>query len=366
MIRVGVDARFSNMPGIGRYTRCLLRGLSSHRREVEVLAYVTRDSDPGLPGLGTRTVPVSPFSMREQAYWPVRIARDRLDLFHAPYFVAPLLSPRPVVVTLHDLVYDRFPPRGLRAAPRRLYFRFMNRAAAARSRSIITVSDFTRGEVASRLGVNPDRMRVVPNALEPHMQPPPPGACEAVRAKYGLPGDFVLYIGTNKPWKNVPTLLEAFGVLARERPDCSLVLCGKQARNQDDRTEQVRRSGLGDRVREIGEIEDLDLPAVYAAARILVLPSSHEGFGLPVLEAMACGTPVITSSAGALPEVAGGAALIVEPLDVGGWAEAMERVWDEPGLRTGLREAGLARAKSFSVETMARDVIRVYEKALGR
>jgi glycosyltransferase involved in cell wall biosynthesis len=365
MIRVGVDARLAYMPGVGRYIRCLLQGLSNPRSGVEPIVYVASDTALPLPDLQTRSIPVAPFSIAEQAYWPMRIARDRLDLFHSPHYLAPLFSPRPLVLTIHDLAYHHFPPEGLGFLPLLLYYRVMNRVATARARAIIAVSSFTRGEVGSRLRVDLRKVRVVPNALEPKMKPQPSDACESVRTKYRLPADFVLYLGTYKPWKNLPTLLNAFREVSRHRPECALVLCGKKARNEDDLTQHLRDLAQEGRVVSIGEVAERDLPALYAAARLFVLPSLHEGFGLPVLEAMGCGTPVITSSAGALPEVVGDAAVIVDPLDVQGWSEAIMRLWDEPGVRASLTEAGIARAKEFSIENMARDTIRTYEEVLA-
>jgi len=201
--------------------------------------------------------------------------------------------------------------------------------------------------------------------VEPHMRPQPAGICRAIRERYQLPDAFALYIGTNKPWKNLKTLLRVFAQVSQVRPECVLVVAGKHGRNEEDPSKLIWEAGLGDKVVQIGEVEELDLPALYSAARMIVCPSLYEGFGLTVLEAMACGTPVISSNAASLPEVVNGAAVLLDPFDEQAWANAIIRLWNEASLRVSLREAGLARAKQFTVERMAYETISVYKRLLS-
>lgn len=274
---------------------------------------------------------------------------------------------RPYLVTAHDLI--RFtdlgggPARISRPTRRdRLYLR-ADAAGVRGAAAVLAVSGHTRDDLVRRLELPPSRVHVVHEGLDHDLFRPVPRRL--------VDGRYLLFVGSEHPRKNLPTLLRAFArVVADPRcADVRLVKVGSPGDEEAPFHEPTRRAldelRLGDRVLFTGEVPDDDLPAYYSHAECLVLPSRAEGFGFPPLEAMACGAPVVVSTAGALPEVAGGAALLVEPDDVDGLAAALCRVLDDPSLRGRLREAGLRRAAEFTWDRTAAETRRVYEAALG-
>jgi alpha-1,3-rhamnosyl/mannosyltransferase len=186
---------------------------------------------------------------------------------------------------------------------------------------------------------------------------------EAVRRRYEVPQAFILYVGINKPHKNLARLVAAFAQLAVQIPDVALVLAGRPDPRYDDAQRAVTEFGIAGRVRFIGDVAQADLPALYSSAACFAFPSLYEGFGLPVLEAMACGTPVVCSNAGSLPEVVGDAAIQVPPQDVHALAAALMVILQDGRLWTRLHRAGLVRAQAFTWERTARETLRVYEAA---
>lgn len=369
MIRVGIDARLIDLPGIGRYIRCLLKGLDNFGgKEIEVLAYLPSNASSAnlyLQNLQIRRIGVPPYSLVEQIYWPWRIHRDGLQVFHAPHYVFPLFAPVPLIVTLHDVVYWRYRPKGIQRIPLRIYYHFMHRMAASRAKVIITDSEFSYQEITDYLKIEePTKVIVIPGAVDPDIKRPPDEIIHRVRDYYRLPESFILYVGTNKPWKNLETLLEVLVRLREIRPDCLLVIAGKRGRNEENLQTMVQKMGLENSVLLLGEVPETDLPALYSAARMVVCPSMYEGFGLVPLEAMACGTPVIASNAASLPEVVDQAAILVNPRDVMGWVEAIIRLWDDSVLSQKLSNMALNWVKNFTVEHMAQRIITVYRGVL--
>lgn len=368
-IRVGIDASPIQFPGIGRYVRCLLLGLRRHGGEIELVVYGPQAAaqDPIFSGLRMHAVSGSPYSPTRQIVLARRIRRDRLDIFHSPSVFFPLLSSVPLAVTIHDVVFRHFPLGGGRTAPLRTAgHQLLHDMAARRASAVVTVSEFSRREILRHLRVDPGRVEVVANAVEPHFTPRPAGECEALRSRLGLPGDFVLYMGTTKPWKNLSGLLAAFGEVVRVRPGCRLVLAGRRSRFQDEVEEQIDGMRLTGSVVRLDELPEHEMPALYSSARMLVMPSLYEGFGLPALEAMACGTAVICSNIDSLAGVVGTAGILVDPMDRDGWRDAICRLWDDESLRSSYAERGLLRARDFPVEALAEGIIAVYRKALTK
>jgi glycosyltransferase involved in cell wall biosynthesis len=296
----------------------------------------------------------------EQLAQPFALRRDRPDLLHTS-FVGPLLSRQPSVVTIYDLSFALFPE--LFRGPNQVYLRTATRRSAQHARRVIAISDHTRRDVHRLYGVPLERIDVACPGVDPRFKPLLPGEVEAFRRRHNLPDRFFLYLGTLEPRKNLGRLIEACSAL--EMSNWRLMLVGGKGWMYEDLFAQAKALGLDDRVTFAGFASSEDLPLWYNAATAFVYPSVYEGFGLPPLEAMACGAPVIASNAAALPEVVGDAGLTVEPDDVAGLAQAMRRVWDDETLRRELSQRGIERAGRFTWEATARATVESYRRALS-
>jgi glycosyltransferase involved in cell wall biosynthesis len=231
--------------------------------------------------------------------------------------------------------------------------------------AIIAVSECSKRDAVRLYGIPPDKIRVIYEGVDPHFAPVTNTAkLSAVRAKYNLPEHFIVHVGTIEPRKNLPLLFEVIAQ-ARAHSDQHLVIAGKLGWLTEPILAKVTELGLENRVTFTGFVADEDLPALISAATLLAMPSKYEGFGLPVLEAMACGTPVIASNASSLPEVGGEAALYARPNDPASWAQLIDRVWTDAELRASLREKGFKQAAKFKWATMARETAEVY-RAVNR
>jgi glycosyltransferase involved in cell wall biosynthesis len=296
----------------------------------------------------------------EQLAQPRILRQIEADLVHGPVFVAPLFAPCPAVVTIHDLSFIRF-PRLFRPA-NRLYLTVLTRLSAWRARRLIAVSAHTAAETARLLGVEAERIDVVYHGVEPAFHPLPAGEIAAFRQRKGLPERFVLFVGTLEPRKNLERLVEAFARVRAGRT--RLVLAGGKGWLYDELFAKVEALNLSKQVIFPGYVPEDELPLWYNAATVLAYPSLYEGFGLPVIQAQACGTPVLTSNASSLPEAAGDAALLADPYDVEALAVQLNRLLTETALRDELRERGLAHARQFSWPRTAQETARVYWRAL--
>jgi glycosyltransferase involved in cell wall biosynthesis len=296
----------------------------------------------------------------EQMVGPVLATARRLDLVHAPVNVAPLALAGRTVITIHDLAFLVYPERF--RPGRRRYLALMTRLSARRAARVIAVSAHTARDVVDRLGVAPGRVVVVPEAAAEHFRPEPDARRLAdFRAAHNLPEQYILFVGTLEPRKNIAGLLRAFARVAAAEPGVRLVVVGGRGWFYDEVFALHEALGLRERVHFAGYAAAEDLPRWYQAATAFVYPSFYEGFGLPVLEAMACGTPVITSNVSSLPEVVGPAGVTLDPHDEPALAAAVLALIRDPARRTHLRAAGLARAATFSWARMARETRAVYE-----
>jgi glycosyltransferase involved in cell wall biosynthesis len=298
----------------------------------------------------------------EQVVAPIEAARGRLDLLHGTAYAVPRLSPAPTVVTVHDLSFLRFP--GLFNRPNRLYLGAVVRMSVGRARKVIAVSASTKRELVELLGVPPERVEVIPNGVEPLFRPLPAEEVERFRRARDLPERFVLHIGTLEPRKNVPLLLRAHARLRREGLRHGLVLAGGRGWLSDAIFAEVRALGLDGSVLFPGFVPFEEQPLWYNAAAAFAYPSRYEGFGLPPLESMACGTPVVVANSSSLPEVVGEAGLTVDPADEAGLAAALGRLLEDAALRERLRGAGLERARLFDWNDVARRTAAVYRCAV--
>jgi len=297
----------------------------------------------------------------EQLVQPGALRRIGADLVHGPVFGGPLLASCPWVVTVHDLSFIRFP--GMFRPANRLYLKVLTRLSARRARRLIAVSAHAAAEAVKLLGVLPERIDVVYHGVDPDFRPLPAGEVAAFRQRRGLPERFILFVGTLEPRKNLVRLVEAFAHVRSGQ--LGLVLAGGRGWLYDELFARVEALGLSEFVIFPGYVMRQELPLWYNAASLLAYPSLYEGFGLPVLESQACGTPVLTSDVSSLPEAAGDAALMVDPYDVKAIAAGLNRLLVDEPLRRELRERGLVHARAFTWLSMAQETARVYRRALA-
>jgi glycosyltransferase involved in cell wall biosynthesis len=296
----------------------------------------------------------------EQLILPTR-TRGRFDLLHGTAFALPVFWSGPSVVTMLDLSFLRHPRMFKRS--NRLYLTFSCRLAARRADRILTIAEHGRREVIELLGVAPSRVTTTYCAADDRFRPLPTAEVEAFRASRQLPSRFILYLGTLEPRKNVVTLIRAYARLRSEWPAApDLILAGGTGWMYGEVYATLRRLGLAEHIRCAGFVPDSEQPLWYNAAAVFAYPSLYEGFGLPPLEAMACGTPVVVSDCTSLPEVVGPAGLLVPPADERSLASSLKRVLEDDALARTMRQAGLERAAQFSWRRMAVETLRCYDE----
>jgi glycosyltransferase involved in cell wall biosynthesis len=353
--------------GMGRYQSSLARALLALGAPVGVFLHDRAGSRlrPPLSDVDTLSagMPLRRWRLRAAASYFGAPSLDRalpgVRRFHATDHLLPKLSSARSIFTLHDTAYLRYPEYYL---PRnRIYLRIMMPRFLRRADRVIVVSEHTRVDALRHYGLEPGKVHVIPEGVDPWFTPEQPRArIDAVRGRFGLPGRYVLSVGTIQPRKNLATLLDAYAVLRRREPDLGLVIAGALGWLYESFFDRRRALGLEDAVVVTGAVPDEDLPAMYAGAEVFAYPSVYEGFGLPPLEAMACGTPVASSNATSLPEVVGDAGALVEPLDVDAWVTEIDRLLHDEARRRELRGRGLARARTFTWERAARRTLEVY------
>jgi alpha-1,3-rhamnosyl/mannosyltransferase len=372
VITVGVDGRplLGESTGVGRYLRNIIREMVSADPEVKFRLYLDREGEDGLEGLD-RIERRRPQGSRGRnilvwTQWdlPKMVRREPVPLVHFPFYTTPLVLGCPSVVTIHDITFslhpEWFPWRS------RISFSAIAPWSARRADRVLTVSEHSRRDLIRKYGLEPDRVTAIPLASDPSFTPRPPGEIEGVTARLGLTPPYLIHLGSIHPRRNLEKLLDAFTDVADRGPDLDLVLAGRVEAPYTEIDSMISRRALEGRVIHLGYAEEVDLPALVSGAEAMVYPSLYEGFGLPVLEAMACGTPVITSNVSALPETAGDAALLVDPGSRESIARAIQSILDEPALRERLKEAGLRRAGSFSWRRTAEATLDAYRSVLSR
>ncbi len=365
-MRIGFNAFFLDRPetGSGQYTRNLLETLAKVDPTNEYLLISPGPSHP-IPNI---QYPISNWAKLwfEQISFP-RACRH-LDLAHVPYFAPPLFPTVPTVVTIHDLIPLILP--AYRGSPLIRWYTRLVAVAARRAKAIITVSQASQRDIVRYLHVPPERVHVTYEAASEAFQPlEDETQLAAIRQKYGLPERYLLYLGGFDQRKNVPVLLRAFALLARRQSQARLVIAGQLPTRDSplfpDPRRLTKELGLDDKVVFTNWVPEEDKPALLSGATAFVFPSLYEGFGLPAIEALACGTPVIASNRASLPEVVGDGGILVEPADVEALAEAMEMFLVDEALRNEWRQKALAQATKFSWEQTAQETLAVYRKVVG-
>jgi glycosyltransferase involved in cell wall biosynthesis len=371
-VRIAIDARKLHDFGIGTYIRNLLKYLALLDQETEFVPLCRPQDAEAIQALGPnfRPLPVSskPYSVGEQFTLPAKLLAEHVSLFHEPHYVLPPLVPCRAVVTIHDCIHLMFP----QYLPNRMAYAYARGslwAAARRAERILTVSETSKADILRYCDVPADRIIVIYNAMDDRFATPPGDeAVQRVRERYQLDGPFALYVGNIKPHKNLERLIDAFDLVRRggfERLE--LLIIGDQISKYPRLRRAVDKHKLHKHVRFLGFVPDDTLAALYRLATVFVFPSLYEGFGLPPLEAMASGTPVVTSNRSSLPEVVGDAAVLVDPYSAVSIAEGIQRVLSDASLRRTLSEKGLARARQFSWESSVQRIHDVYmDVASGR
>jgi glycosyltransferase involved in cell wall biosynthesis len=369
-VRIGIDARKLHDFGIGTYIRNLLRHLARLDGQTEFVILCRPEDRDTLAAVGENFRPVPEtsgnYSIAEQVRIPWALKRERVTLFHAPHYVLPPLVRCTSVVTIHDCIHLMFP----QYLPNRMAFSYakwsISQAAKCATR-VMTVSESSKRDILRFVDTEPDKIDVIYNAYDERFAIEPlEGDVVRVRERYQLHDEFVLYAGNVKPHKNLERLIEAFHLVRTRGLDrLKLVLIGDEISKYTALRRAVHQHQLHKYVRFLGFVPEETLAVMYRLAGVFVFPSLYEGFGLPPLEAMASGTPVVTSNVSSLPEVAGDAALLVDPYDPRAIADGIYSVLTDETLRRGMVHRGIARAGQFSWEQSVRRVRQIYGEVSG-
>jgi glycosyltransferase involved in cell wall biosynthesis len=369
-IVIDVSPAVYHRAGIGRFAQELAKTISTEAPEHQYTAFYNQP--PGaMPsfdqGLGTwprRTVPWAdkPWRLRVLLAHYGHRSQDALvgdaDVFHATDHLLPSLHRVASVFSLHDLT---FLTTDTHTTLNKLFLRLSMGRFLARADAIVVPSEATKTDALRYFRLPMEKLHVIPYGVDQRFFGVDDGAVQVVRQRYRLPDAFVLSVGTIEPRKNLSRLLDTYLQLRAQGITMPLVLVGRKGWRSQEFLKRLEAAQLGQAVRLLGFVDDADLPALYAAATVFVYPSLYEGFGFPVLEAMAAGTPIVSSNAASLPEVVGDAGLLVSPYDIDGLAEAIKNIISRSDIRVPLGEAGRRQAQQFTWSATARATLRVYE-----
>jgi glycosyltransferase involved in cell wall biosynthesis len=369
-VRIGIDARKLRDFGIGTYIRNLLRQLGRLDTQTDFVVLCRPEDRAVVAAIGEnfRAVAASAgnYSLAEQIAIPLALRREGVTLFHAPHYVLPPLVHCPSVVTIHDCIHLMF-PQYLPNRTALAYARTSLRLAARRATRVLTVSESSKRDILRFVDTDPGKVDVIYNAYDERFGVAPPEEdVESVRERYQLHDPFVLYAGNVKPHKNLERLIEAFHLVRQRGHDrLKLVLIGDQISKYAALRRAVHRYQLHKYVRFVGYLPEDTLAVMYRLASVFAFPSLYEGFGLPPLEAMASGTPVVTSNVSSLPEVAGDAAVLVDPYRPEAIADGIHRILSDDALRDQLRVKGPLRAQQFSWAQSVGRIREIYAEVGG-
>ncbi len=373
-MRIGIDARvIGKYPGLGRVCYNLIRELANLNGENEYIIFGTHPSFSFLNGYKKfRCVDIGfpVLSLRTLFLLQTIVKREEVELFYSPFQVTTIFPPCPMVITVHDMM-DLFYPDAFSHHPfyvnhaLRAYFRVVIPRSIKNAALITAVSESTKRDILKYFNISPDKVKVIHNGIEEKFTPvKDQSLLTKVKKKYNLPDRFILYLGSTKPYKNLNGTLEAFSKLKKMYLNSGnhiyLVIGGLRHFHRSGLERKVKVLGIEEDFFNIGYIAEEDLSAVYSLAEVFLFPSIWEGFGLPALEAMACGTPVVASNTSSPPEVVGEAGILVDPMDTTSIAEALHKILDNKALRDELSERGIQRAKVFSWKIAAEKLLKAF------
>jgi glycosyltransferase involved in cell wall biosynthesis len=365
-MKIAFDLRRIGNPGIGRYMKCLAESITAQAPEHEYLLILPPDGEHLVhaPNAQKLCTDLKYYSFREQFELPRILSRHKVDLLHGPHFLLPLVRPCPAVATIHDVIYMAC-PGDLPSLAGRLYYRAMMTACSRVATRIITDSKHSKAEIVRYLNADPAKIEVVYPAVDPFFQSgADPAEVASVHPRFGIHRDYILSVGIYKPRKNHAGLLKAFQLLVKSGAQSQLVIAGPMGEGKPILQRLAAELGIAEHVVFTGFVNDADLRALYSGARVCVCPSLYEGFGFTVLEAMACGAPVVCSSATSLPEVAGKAALYFDPYKQDEMATQLYKAISDDTVRETLIADGRSNLLRFKWEETARQTLAVYYEAL--
>jgi len=371
-MRIGVEASsyYKNIAGTGVYIRSIVEILLRKKENKEIILF-SNGRQSGLDLAKKRNMFKRLFNALKDIIWvqiglPYNLIKNNIDILFCPAYIAPVLSPRPTVVTIHDASFLRYPNTCDKLF--RLYLKILLPFIKRRADVILTDSFFSKNEIVELLKISPEKVqvvycgcnknfRIIDDIIE----------IDRMRLKYNLPKNFILHVGTLEPRKNITTLVLAFNLLKKkELIEHKLIICGNRGWYYDDIYNKVRELKLEKEVVFTGYIPNEDLPFLYNMADVFVLPSLYEGFGLPVLEAMACGCPVVSSNTSSIPEVVGDAGILVDPYNIDEIANGILKIIKDEELRNDLIKRGVEQSKMFSWENTAKQILDIFEETLHK
>ncbi len=366
MAHIGIDARLTHyrVGGISRYTSAIIKAFEALQPQLNLTILQSRKAGAPLSrAFRSAKVWTPPHHRLERAVLSLELSRHRFDLLHSPDFIAPHRAARRHIITVHDLSFLHFPD--YLTADSRRYYSGQIRASIQRADHILAVSRATKRDLVDMLGAPADKISVQLHGVDEAFQPLPRSKSEAIMRELGLPGEFILFVGTLEPRKNLLGLARAWRDLKQALPEAPrLVLAGNPGWHYEPLLAELRAVGLGENLIIKHGVEDAQLPALYNHARALAMPSFYEGFGLPALEAMACGTVPIVSRVASLPEIVGDVGALVDPQDPATIAAALHRVLSDEGWRRRQSAAGLKRAAKFRWRDTASQILDAYDAVL--
>lgn len=364
-----LDARTAtdHFPGIGRYVSSLSRAIVPLLTPDEhlLLLHNPQPTRWQLPAPTTNVThiatAVSPFSLAQQIHIPRLLRRHHAHLYHSPYFLMPYAALPPTLVTLYDLIPKRYPAYATPSA--RIISHIATQLAIRSADRLIAISEATRQDFLAAYHLPPAKITAVPLGVDPQFQPQSPATIATIQQKYALPSRYVLYLGINKPHKNLPCLLHAWSHLHQTAANLpQLIIAGAWDPRYPQAKQLAHDLHLAEQITFLGPVADADLPALYSGAELFVFPSLYEGFGLPVLEAMACGTAVLCTHTSSLPEVGGDAATYFPPNDSAALATQLHTLLHNPATRTAHAQAGQQRAQQFTWQATAQATLTLYRQ----
>ena len=366
-MKIAFDLRRIGNPGIGRYMKCLVEAVVKTAPENDYLLVLPPGSEEAVeasaPSVERVVTEMKYYSVREQVALPRLLRRHKVDFLHSPHFLLPVVCPCPAVVTIHDVIYLAC-REDLPSFAGRLYYPAMMAMAVRSAARIITDSEFSRNDIVARLKADPEKIDVIYPGVDARLARVNDAAeLQRIRAKYGIHGDYILYAGIYKLRKNHAGLLQAFKKFLMDGSHAKLVIAGPLKEGEAILRKLAAELGISESVVFTGFVAEADLPALYSAARVYACPSLYEGFGFTVLEAMACGTPVVCSPATSLPEAAGNGALYADPGNAVDFAQALRRAFHDEPMRQELIEKGRKNTESFTWDKAAAQTLAVYQSA---